>query len=393
MSSDGDDAVKPVFSPSLKQVITPDGAAPNTLGRRLFHALWRRFWIQVSRFLDRTGLTWRWRYSRDAHDHTLSRHQCRKAFPGLFDELLRAKQEYERYHINLDDLEAIDIKDGRVRVAIFNRQEAISAAPRNSIPNIEFVLDVRGQVADVTKPAWVLDRREHDDKVWLTPFIGSLETSNTTSSAQETKRDESQAKVTFKPLGQMAVEIDSQESQGSSGNKGRQGETKDASATDDWGSFLLTNNSRPDMFAPDVCRHKILVHPGSQSTFNRLDSLLCASVNVMQNPKWIHLYHGLMYSKPRSGSRTSLPEFQNVMLINNAGPDLKKGTPSFLRNTEVANTMASNAVETFRRRYLTEASTACYWRELVHTYSEVSYSPKVYDEMDSRRGVPLKKFL
>ncbi|KAK8039458.1 endoplasmic reticulum-resident kdel protein [Apiospora rasikravindrae] len=303
--------------------------------------------------------------------------ECRKAFPGLFDELLRAKQQYEKYHVNLDDLEDIDINDGR-----------------QNIPNIEFVLDVRGQTADVTKPVWVLDRREQDDKVWLTPFIGSLETSNTSTSGQEAKRDDSQTKFTFKSLGQIAAEIDSQESQGSLGKNGRRGETEDVSTTDDWGAFLLTSNPpRPNMTAPDVCHHKILLHSDSQSTFNRLDSLLCASVNVMQSPKWIHLYHGLMYSKPMNWSRSSLPNFQNVMLVDKSGPDLQKGTPGFLRNSNVANDMASNAVETFRHRYLTEASTACYWRELIHTYSEVSYSPEVYDEMGSRRGVPLERFL
>lgn len=117
-----DGGVQPVFSPRLRDVITPDGAAPNKLGRILYHAWWRRFWVRTSWFLDRTGLTWRWRYSRDAHDRALSRHQCRKAFPGLFDELLRAKQQHEKYHTNLDDLEAIPITDGRTRVVVFDGQ-------------------------------------------------------------------------------------------------------------------------------------------------------------------------------------------------------------------------------------------------------------------------------
>lgn len=266
-------------------------------------------------------------------------------------------------------------------------QRSIANDPQKDIPNIEFVIDVRGQVTDVTKPIWVLDRREDDDRVWLTPFIGCLETSYSNSSGQDTKRDDSQEKFTFKPLGQIAAAIDGQES------KGRRTERKVINGTNDWGSFLLMNAHQPGMSAPNVCRHKVFVHPDSQSTFNRLDSLLCASVNVMQRPKWIHLYHSLMYSKPMDKSEESLPEFQNVMLVDNAGPHLEKGTPEFLRNTEVAKSMASNVVNTFRRRYLTEAAAACYWRELVHTYSEVSYSPKVYDEKDPRRGEPLEKFL
>ncbi|KAK8133683.1 hypothetical protein PG984_005695 [Apiospora sp. TS-2023a] len=409
---DEGDAVKAIFSPKLKQVIKPDGAAPNNFGGPLFNALWRRFLIQASQFFDQIGLTWRWRYSRDAHNLALSRHQCRKAFPGLFDELLRAKQQYEKYHTSLDDLEDIDIEEGRVRVAVFDGelhivesnltaedsrvaavatlqsiQQSIINEPQKDIPVIEFVLDVRGQVSDVTKPVWVLDRMEQDDKGWLTPFVGSLETSDPSLSRQETKRNETQGTFTFKPLGKIAAEIDGQEL------KSRRAETEETNNADDWGSFLLTSAPGPDMSAPDVCRHKVLIHPDSQTTFNRLDSLLCASVNVMQSPKWINLYHGLMYSKPMDDSRNSLPDFQNVMLVDDTGPHLESSTPDLLRNTEVAKSMVSNAVETFRHRYLTEAATACYWRELIHTYSEVSYSPKVYGEGDPRRGEPLKTFL
>ncbi|KAK8862687.1 DUF821 domain-containing protein [Apiospora arundinis] len=418
-SDDDDGGIKPVFNPRLRYVITPGGAAPNKLGRDLFNAWWGHFWIRASRFLDQTGLTWRWRYSRDAHDRTLSRHQCRKSLPGLFDELLRAKQQHEKYHINLDDIEAIRVTDGRTRVAISDGQlhvidsnlsteefrlaalatlqsiqQAISGVPQTVIPNIEFVIDVRGQVADITKPVWVVDRRKDDDKVWLTPFIGSLEVSSLNLSGQPPKRDTSQANFTFKPLGQIAAEINHQESHIQPWKKSRREEMKSASTTNEWDSFSLTNNPRRDLSAPDVCRHRVLIHPDSQSTFNRLDSLLCASVNVLPSPKWVHLYHGLMYSKPlNNGSRDSGAEFQNVALVEKAGPDLEKGTPDFLRNTKIAKTIASNTVETFRHRYLTEAAAACYWRELIHTYREVSYSPKVYNETDPRRGIPLKEFL
>ncbi|KAK7947986.1 uncharacterized protein PG986_008872 [Apiospora aurea] len=398
-----------------------------------FHALYPRRLPAISRHQSSEDV------GEDDDNDTVK--PCRKAFPGLFDELLRSKQQYEKYHTNLDDLEDIEIQDGCVRVAVLDGrvgqpicswvkgtqvltssidlklrviksnllaeksrvsavatlqsiQQAIIDAPKQDIPNIEFVLDVRGQVADVTKPVWVLDRREQDNKVWLTPFIGSLEASNTSSSGRQMKRDDSQAKYTFKSLAQIASEMDSQESQDLLRRNGKRGETKDAGDTDDWGAFLLTSSPpRPGTTAPDVCRHKILLHHDSQSTFNRLDSLLCASVNVVKRPQWIHLYHGLMYSKPMNGSRSSLPDIQNVMLVDKSGPDLEEGTPGFLRNTEVARAMASNAVETFRHRYLTEASTACYWRELIHTYSEVTYSPEVYDETGSRRGVPLENFL
>ncbi|KAK8025401.1 hypothetical protein PG990_003224 [Apiospora arundinis] len=299
---------------------------------------------------------------------------------------------HEKYHINLDDIEAIRVTDGRTRVAISDGQLHVIDS---NLSTEEFRLAALATLQSIQQAiSGAPKRRKDDDKVWLTPFIGSLEVSSLNLSGQPPKRDTSQANFTFKPLGQIAAEINHQESHIQPWKKSRREEMKGASTTNEWDSFSLTNSPRRDLSAPDVCRHRVLIHPDSQSTFNRLDSLLCASVNVLPSPKWVHLYHGLMYSKPlNNGSRDSGAEFQNVALVEKAGPDLEKGTPDFLRNTKIAKTIASNTVETFRHRYLTEAAAACYWRELIHTYREVSYSPKVYNETDPRRGIPLKEFL
>ncbi|KAK6825445.1 hypothetical protein PG987_012939 [Apiospora arundinis] len=294
--------------------------------------------------------------------------------------------QHEKYHINLDDIEAIRVTDGRTRVAISDGQlhvidsnlsteefrlaalatlqsiqQAISGVPQTVIPNIEFVIDVRGQVADITKPVWVVDRRKDDDKVWLTPFIGSLEVSSLNLSGQPPKRDTSQANFTFKPLGQIAAEINHQESHIQPWKKSRREEMKGASTTNEWDSFSLTNNPRRDLSAPQR-----LSPPGSHPSRFSVD---------IQSTRLTALRIGQCAAESQPG-RT----WRRARRISFETPRSPRPLPS-------------NTVETFRHRYLTEAAAACYWRELIHTYREVSYSPKVYNETDPRRGIPLKEFL
>jgi len=68
---------------------------------------------------------------------------------------------------------------------------------------------------------------------------------------------------------------------------------------------------------------------------------------------------------------------------------------------EKAKLIANNNVETFRERYLTPAAEACYWRELVRRWKEVSFEPELYHGLGSgakykrtrKRGVRFETFV
>lgn len=67
-----------------------------------------------------------------------------------------------------------------------------------------------------------------------------------------------------------------------------------------------------------------------------------------------------------------------------------------LSHPEKAKRIADNSVRVFRERYLTPAAEACYWRELVKVWSEVSFEPVLYegpgeDEGDSKKHKKQKK--
>ena len=49
---------------------------------------------------------------------SMSRDQCREAFPKMFVDVDRTKLEYENFKIIADDLDEIELSEGRVRAAI-----------------------------------------------------------------------------------------------------------------------------------------------------------------------------------------------------------------------------------------------------------------------------------
>ena len=72
-----------------------------------------------------------------------------------------------------------------------------------------------------------------------------------------------------------------------------------------------------------------------------------------------------------------------------------------------AQRIADNSVATFRDRYSTLASEACYWRELVRQYSTVAFVPEPFEKVKTEfptgsgnwieeerlRGLPLEHAL
>lgn len=72
-----------------------------------------------------------------------------------------------------------------------------------------------------------------------------------------------------------------------------------------------------------------------------------------------------------------------------------------LSHPEKAKRIADNSVQTFRERYLTQASEACYWRALVKAWKEVSFEPLLYNGVEvgetrkrkQKRGVRYETFM
>lgn len=134
----------------------------------------------------------------------LNETECQSIFPGLFQDLLRAKSFWlAQYGIRRDNLDSIQVVDGMARAAIFRGKlyvievrakgedhrrkimgilssiyRALTSAPDlAALPNIEFAFSVEDKVEDVLgssqqHPLWVLARKATEESVWLMPDFG-----------------------------------------------------------------------------------------------------------------------------------------------------------------------------------------------------------------------------
>jgi hypothetical protein len=123
----------------------------------------------------------------------------------------------------------------------------------------------------------------------------------------------------------------------------------------------------------DFCRYAFLVHTEGRSWSGRLKYLLnCDSVTMIHDREWTaHYYSLLIPDGPK----------QNFVPVKRDFSDLKKKVQFYLGNQYEAQRVADNAVATFRDRYLTLAAETCYWRRLIHGWSEVAYEPEIYEEV------------
>lgn len=133
----------------------------------------------------------------------------------------------------------------------------------------------------------------------------------------------------------------------------------------------------------DFCRYAFIVHTEGRSWSGRLKYILnCDSVPIIHELDWAAWYYHLLVPKGAG---------QNHISVRRDQSDLGKKIKKYMSSSELteAQTVADNAVRTFRDRYLTPAAEACYWRRLIGSWSEVSFTPEVWREVSVNvSGVP-----
>ena len=112
----------------------------------------------------------------------------------------------------------------------------------------------------------------------------------------------------------------------------------------------------------------------------------CNSVVVMHKPEWVEPHHSLLIP--------SGPD-QNVVMVERDFSDLDAKMTELLRDRAKTRNIASHSAKIFRDRHLTPAAQACYWREMIRVWSEVSFKPEPWKVVDGKkrlRGVPFETF-
>jgi hypothetical protein len=115
--------------------------------------------------------------------------------------------------------------------------------------------------------------------------------------------------------------------------------------------------------------------------------LNCESVTIMHKSEWIEPHQSVLVP--------SGPD-QNFVQVERDFSDLESKIQQLLHDSQLAKTIAQNSAKTFRDRYLTPAAQACYWRQLIRSWAEVSFRPKPWVLIDGKkqlRGVPFETFV
>ena len=153
---------------------------------------------------------WKFEYGRDDRNLGLSRDQCQSSFPGLSQDVIRARDYWRSQGgISKEDLDAVTLEPGMARAVIQNGElyivaaraknddhrrkilaalssmyRALSAAPDRSRTTttttpandaIEFIFSVEDRVDDVNgggHPIWAMSRKATEQSAWLMPDFG-----------------------------------------------------------------------------------------------------------------------------------------------------------------------------------------------------------------------------
>ncbi|KAF2456649.1 glycosyl transferase family 90-domain-containing protein [Lineolata rhizophorae] len=347
---------------------------------------------------------WSFAARRDARNYALSKEQCDAAFPGLYDEIYRAANFRDDVGpVTPEDVDITWRADGVVRVLLYQNQlyivdargvarhdyrdrslavlhslnRAVETFP-DLLPNIEFsfAVDDMAEPSGNSKTIWSLARLPEKEKQWLMPDFGFWSWPVTgAESYNELRRQIAEEEDYFDNKLPMvmwrgALNVNKE-------RKNLMEITKDKDWADvkdiDWSNKTLLYERLVSMV--DHCKYKYLIHTEGRSYSGRLKYIQnCESVIIIPELAWIQNYHHLLVP---SG------EQQNYVLVEKDFSDLEEKITYLLEHDDEANRIATNSISMFRDRYLTQAAQACYWRELIRSWANVSFQPQLYEEVDS----------
>lgn len=339
-------------------------------------------------------------------DLTMTQDECETFFPGLYKEIERSIDYYTKEEIfNIDYLqESCTGEDTHARVMIYNnhlylksyrqsdftRSQAALAllylaviTSREKLPNIEFCI---GMSDWGSRGKFSLDRSTNQDDVWLMPdygwfswpeHVGSYHDMREKSAKVESEIGWEKKKDKLLWRGSMKVGTTDRDSllQVAKGYF-----WSDVEGVE-WG-----NPTSHPISMEDHCRWKFLGFPEGNTYSGRLRYLQnCRSVIITHEPRWIqhwtHLYNPDWQSPDQNIVFVPRPSEQDEAIIvhDDKGRAFRDKTwiklpetmEKLLGNDTLAKKIADNQWNFFRQRFISPASSVCYWRKALEGFSKV----------------------
>ncbi|KAI1779164.1 glycosyl transferase family 90-domain-containing protein [Hypoxylon cercidicola] len=380
-----------------------------------------------------------WNTERDRDNLFLDRSRCRAAFPGLFDDIDRLVADRRSKPITITEMENLSgqeenwmkantrdhavgyIDNGNIHVTSYRRStfsralasvhalhRAVITAPE-PIPDIVFNL----LPGDSTKNAsvWGLCRHMGDNITWLMPDFGFWAWPEPGVGSYIKVQQEAREMEQGVPVPRDALEAASPESPAETAtvytwankipklvwrgavyiNEYQRKKLMDVAKDQPWADvrdIVWTGPGKPPanlLSVSEFCKYKYIMYVEGHAYSGALRSQQnCRSVIVAPPLNWTTHYQHLMR---RDGPG------QNYVEVAKDFGNLAETIAWLEQNPEAAERIADNSARTFRDRYISRAAEACYWRELVHGWAEVSEKPRIWERRDGkwkRRGAPFE---
>ena len=361
-----------------------------------------------------TSATWTFDPIKDAENYGLSEAECSSAFPKLYDSIEDMVGRHETNPIKtisnvrdpavrgtvtamvyqgelyvIDDSGMTDYYGTRLFATLESLHRALVSFPhRAQLPNCEFIICWNDQPSPGAG-VWGYTKKDEPKfaDTWLMPDFGFFSWPEPKTGAYTEVRRAIRRLEMDQPFEKKVPKL----------------VWRGARLVEDRNKLLKQSEGKPwadvqsinwqdkedlkkhRLSMPDHCRYMFVAHVSGFSWSGQGKYVRnCHSVFVSHTLEWREIYDSaLVYSGPE----------QNAVRVADDWSDLEVTMKALLANTTMAKTIADNARDVLRDRYLTPAAEACYWRRLIQGYASVSFDPKLY-EADGKtlRGVPYESF-
>ncbi|KAG5291388.1 DUF821 domain-containing protein [Histoplasma ohiense] len=364
---------------------------------------------------------WVFQYGRDDRNEGLSGNQCRAAFPGLFEDVNRAVKYWKHLGgLTEKQLNMINLRNGMARgminggelyvvetraaqddhrrkiLGIFSSIYRALPADRRGLPDIEFIFSIEDRLDDIKgsgQPIWVLGRKASEESVWLMPDFGFWAWHNPSvviGTYDEVVRKIEQREDAI-PWALKQRKLVWRGSLNYAPKMRRR--LLEVARGKTWGDVkeIMWSSKKNLISMEDHCSYMFIAHAEGRSFSSSLKyRQACRSVVVSHKLQFIQHHHYLLQAEG---------PHQNYVEVERDFSDLEQKMEALLQDREQTKRIADNSVKVFRKRYLTRAADACYWRELINGWGTVfshssNYSqPEVQGGLRAARGYRYESFL
>ncbi|KAI7286887.1 hypothetical protein KC345_g887 [Hortaea werneckii] len=341
--------------------------------------------------------TWTYHWKEHCNNYALTSEQCDAAFPDLYFEIDRAASHWATRELNTQSLELYEgneagvrarLEEGQLRIVqtrgmwrqdfrqriiavlhqIYRALVAVESSEPFQDTEFTFVVDdfplfpnndsrqlavfsfARNVKIKGHEAVWLMP----DFNFWAAvPSAGAFAEMQARARSHDARIEDKEQRLVWRGVEWTNPEV--------------RGALLNASVGRPWADVksMTWGDTTKFLSLDEHCRYAFVVNTEGRSWSSRLTHLLnCDSVPVIHDMEWTaHYYH-------------LLDAGVNYVPAHRDFSDLEKQIEYYLAHPQTSQRISDAARTTFRERYTSPAAEACYWRELLRTWSSIAPRPE-----------------